>query len=203
MNPLQKSVSLAAGLVLVAGAACSNNDKDGLRADTESIDSSQPADDDETSTGGETDTNESAGSSLGSATGKMPADPGDSTLVPLRIDVVALERDDDLVELRVRLTNEGEAGSPDFEPWSGFADSDSTAWDFSGAALVDGGAKKLYLPVLDSEGDCLCNTDMAEIAIPPGESVEISATYGGVPDDVDELDVRVPSFPSIEGVPVR
>lgn len=192
---------LLVGLALVAGVACSGGDDDALRADTQSIDSSKSEGDD-TATG-DIDDNE-PGDVLGTATSKLPATPLDATLVPLRIDVVALERTDDLVELRLNLTNEGESGTPNFEPYSAFNDERTTSqWDVSGVGLADGEAKKLYLAVLDSDDVCLCSANMGEISIPPGESVELNATYGGVPGDVDKLDVRMPDFPSIEGVPVR
>lgn len=193
---------LLVGLALIAGAACSGDDDDALRAETESIDSSTPEGDDDTATGSRDDNQ--PGDVLGSATGKLPASPIDDTLVPVRIDVVALERSDDLTELRMTLTNEGEPGTPSLEPYSAFTDDRPAAGlDLSGVGLVDGESKKLYLPVLDGEGECLCSSNMGDVAIPPGESVELNATFGGVPGDLDELDVRVPDFPSIEGVPVR
>jgi hypothetical protein len=131
----------------------------------------------------------------------MAADPSDQTMVPLRVDVMAVERQGDLVELRFELANLGDADTPSFEIWSQLAD-ETDDYDVAGVALVDPGAQKLYLPVLDSEGVCLCSTDLADYAVAPGESVKLNATFGGIPDDVEQVDVRVPSFPVVEAVPV-
>lgn len=198
---------LLAATVLLAGAGigCSDDDGDPL-ADTDSIDSSAPdggsgGSGSESGDGGDDPADDAPDEVVGSAEGQLAADPGDQTMVPLRVDVLAVERQGDLVELRFELANVGEAGTPDFEIWSQFAD-ERQGYDLAGVAVVDPGAQKLYLPVLDSEGECLCSTNLADFAVAPGESVKLNASFGGIPDDVEALDVRVPNFPAVEAVPV-
>lgn len=199
---------LLAATVLMAGAGigCSDDDGDPL-ADTDSIDSSAPdggsggAGSESGSDSDDDPADDAPDEVVGSAEGQLAADPGDQTVVPLRVDVLAVERQGDLVELRFELANVGEAGTPDFEIWSQFAD-ERQGYDLAGVAVVDPGAQKLYLPVLDSEGECLCSTNLADFAVAPGESVKLNASFGGIPDDVEALDVRVPNFPAVEAVPV-
>lgn len=204
---------LLAATVLLAGAGigCSDDDGDPL-ADTDSIDSSAPEGggggagpgsdgDNGDGDGGDDPRDDAPDEVVGSVEGQLAADPGDQTMVPLRVDVLAVERQGDLVELRFEIANVGEGTTPDFEIWSHFAD-ERQGYDLAGVAVVDPGAQKLYLPVLDSEGECLCSTNLADFAVAPGESVKLNATFGGIPDDVEALDVRIPSFPAVEAVPV-
>jgi hypothetical protein len=143
---------------------------------------------------------------LGSATARLRADPNDGTPVPLRLDVTALERLEGRVEVRLVLTNEGTGTSPSFKPYSTFDDPRLSAgqgqYSLAGAALVDGEAKKSYLAIIDSEGTCLCTGDLAEVEVPPGESVDLYADFGGVPDDAERIDVSVPGFPPVTQVPI-
>lgn len=205
---------LAAGAVLLAivgPAACSSADDDPREG---SSGSTAPDSSATTGADGSTDATEGGSGSgepgdgevLGSATASLPADPNDDTAVPLRLDVVALERLSGRVEARFVLTNEGEAGGPSFEPWSSFDDprlgSDEAPWSLAGASLVDGEAQKAYLTIVDSEGVCLCSGDLDAIAVAPGESIELYADFGGVPDDVERLDVQVPGFAPVTEVPL-
>jgi hypothetical protein len=202
---------LLAATVLLAGAGigCSDDDGDPL-ADTDSIDSEAPGggsggagsgSDGSDGSDGDDPADDAPDEVVGSAEGQLAADPGDQTMVPLRLDVLAVERQGDLVELRFEIANIGEGDTPNFEIWSHFTD-ERQGYDLAGVAVVDPGAQKLYLPVLDSEGVCLCSTNLADFAVAPGESVKLNATFGGIPDDVEALDVRVPSFPAVEAVPV-
>ena len=206
---------VAAALLVGTATACSGDDGDGLRADTESIDSSTPAGDSEAATGdgddGEGGGNESDstgdGDVMGTTRAQLPANAIDSRTTPIRIDVVRLERNGDLVELGAILTNEIEAPDNDSDPQE-YQANDMFGdvignYDASGLGLVDGDAQKLYLPVLDSDGQCLCTDGLGAVAVPPGGSLNIDATFGGVPDDVEVLDVRIPNFPTITGVPIR
>jgi hypothetical protein len=202
------------GAALLAGAltvACS--DDDSPLAETESIDSStgttQTTEDGvDSETGGEPRSEPGSGGSdevIGTGRATLPAGPLDDTGLPMRIDVLRLERHGDLVELTLALANEAEATGdepPGFTINDMFGD-EVADYDASGIGLVDGDAQKLYLPVLDSDGSCLCTSDFGSNDVAAGSSRTITATYGGVPDDVEALDVQVPSFPTIAGVPLR
>lgn len=222
------AVAAVAALV-VAGAACSESDEDptagagddATETTEESADGSGSGDDETTTTGadggadrsGESGEDRSGGSgedeapeSLGSATARLPAAPDDPTLVPLRLDVIGLERLEGMVELRVTITHEGDSRSPDFQPFDAFVDPRLPTGDgiqsLSGAMLIDGDAERGHLAMVDSEGTCLCTGRLAEVAVPAGESYEMYADIGGVPDDLDQVDVQVPGFPTVGSVPV-
>lgn len=206
----------------LAAVACTGDDPE--RADTESIDSSSPqgaagdggsATGDDTDEGGNGDNGDGDGGGssgigevLGTARASLPANAIDNRSTPLRLDVVRLERHGDLVELSMVLTNEAEVvegeDPQDFQLNTMWGDGGGVdaRYDASGIALVDGEGQKLYLPVLDSGGTCLCSGDYGAIETPPGGTLNVDATFGGVPDDVEALDVRVPNFPVIAGVPV-
>ena len=194
--------------VALLTAACSDDDG-GLRADTESIDSSRPESADTGSGDATAADNEGQGSGsgsgevLGSSEASLRANAIDNRSTPLRMDVVRLERHGDLVELSLVLTNQVAPQAEDTDPQDFSIDTlFGDDYNAGGIGLVDGAAQKLYLPVLDSDGTCLCSGEFGASDIPPGGTKSIDATYGGVPDDVDTLDVRVPNFPTIAEVPV-
>jgi hypothetical protein len=220
-------VALAA-VMLLAGAACSSESDEDPTAGTDDADTETtepagddeddgdaadedagPADGDEQGDGDGDGDGESEGDEsepLGSATARLPANPNDSTLVPLRLDVAALERLEGMVELRVTVTSEGRSTTPDFEVYSSFDDprlpTGDGIYSLSGAALVDADDERQYLTIVDSEGVCLCTGRLAQVAVAPGDSFEMYADFGGVPDDVDQVDVQVPGFPTVDAVPI-
>jgi hypothetical protein len=201
-------------VVLLATAACSSKSDEDPTAEassttettaegrgatsetTGSNDEEQPRSEDE----------QSEGEALGTATARLPAAPSDDTLVPMRLDVTGLERLDGMVELRVTLANEGRRSTPAFEPYSSFDDPRLPAgqgvYSLSGASLVDAGGERAYLTIVDSEGTCLCTGRLADVAVAAGDSFEMYADFGGVPDDLDEIDVQVPGFPTVASVPI-
>ena len=212
-------------VVLAALLLGCGGDDDPL-ADTESIDSSSP----EAGEGAEGDGGDATGSEAESGSGDGSGDDGgtpadgevlgtaraslranaiDNRSTPIRIDVIRLEHHGDLVELGLVLTNEAEPPPEGQDPQDFQLDSMfgggpgiNARYDASSIALVDGDAQKLYLPVLDSGDACLCSGGFGAVDTPPGGTLTIDATYGGVPDDVETLDVRIPNFPTITGVPV-
>lgn len=221
----RRPVLLALALVLtLGGSACAGDGND--RADTESVDPASAAADgavdtddgdasddggsDEAATDGaavEPGSGGGTGEVLGTARAQLTASPGNATLVPLRADVTRLERHGELVELSVTLTNENTGESNDdttFEPWTTFQSDGAGNYDVSGIALVDPEGQKLYLPARDSEGACLCTDDLDDVPVAPGaDPLLVSATIGGVPEDVEQVDVSIPGFPTIVGVPIR
>ena len=111
-----------------------------------------------------------------------------------------------MVELRVTVTNTGRRSTPDFEPYSSFDDprlpTGQGLYSLSGASLIDAEGERAYLTIVDSEGTCLCTGRLSEVAIPAGDSFEMYADFGGLPDDLDQADVQVPGFPTVASVPV-
>jgi hypothetical protein len=219
-----KVLGAAVAVVLLVGAACSNGDDDddasasgGAGAPvTEPGGGAKPDDAgavETTAPAGETGEAGDAGDASDAGTGgeplatvraELPAGLNDRRLVPLRIDVVRFTRTGELIELDMLLTNEGDAAGqdpPGFTPWTTFSDLPSAA-DLSGLGLLESGEQKLYLPAFDGEGGCLCTAGLSAAEVAAGQSLPLNATFGGVPGDAESLDIRIPSFPIIEGVGV-
>lgn len=217
MNRLRRPALLALAGALTIGALGCADDADPERADTESISSTSEdartsgttsaddgADDEAETSSGESGSGASGGEVLGTASAQLPFSLSETQLVPLRADVTRLERNGDLVELTITLTNESEPSAGlSYEAWRQFEDISGGNYDISAVGLVDGAGQKIYLPARDVEGICLCTDGLADTAVPPGESLLLNATIGGVPDDVEQVDVAIPGFPTIVGLTIR
>jgi hypothetical protein len=205
-----RALGFAVAISLVAATCSSKSDEDPT---AEASTTTETTAEDRGSTSEATESDEGSGEAeepeaepLGSATGRLPANPNDSTLVPLRLDVTGLERLEGMVELRVTVTNTGRRSTPDFEPYSSFDDprlpTGQGLYSLSGASLIDADGERAYLTIVDSEGTCLCTGRLSEVAVPAGDSFEMYADFGGVPDDLDQVDVQVPGFPTVASVPI-
>jgi hypothetical protein len=218
----------AAAALLVGGVACSESDDDpsedagggseetedettttedaGSGSEDEEPSDTTEASDEGSGSGSGSGSEDEAPESLGSSTARLPAGPRDPTLVPLRLDVIAVERLEGMVELRVTITHEGDSRSPDFQPFEAFVDPRLPTGDgvesLSGAMLIDPAGERGHLAMVDSEGTCLCTGRLSQVSIPAGESYEMYADIGGLPDDLDQVDVQVPGFPTVGSVPV-
>jgi hypothetical protein len=221
----RRGLLLVVAVVLGAalGGACSDDDGGDL-AETESIDStatddaadagSGSGDDgggDSGDEGGDADSAAGSGEILGTSQASMRASVIDDRSTPLRLDVTRLERVDELVELTMVLTNEAAPPTDDSEPQDFTADvvfsggnyGVNSRYDASGIGLVDDAAQRMYLPAYDSEDVCLCTANLNNESVPPGGTMTITATFGGVPEDLDEVDIRIPQFPTISGLEIR
>jgi hypothetical protein len=141
---------------------------------------------------------------LASSESQLAAAPNDEdVLVPLTLEVTRLVRSGDLVELEVRLVNDSEEGGPIFEPWDTFAASTAGDYTISGLGLVDPDGQRMYLPAWDSADRCVCSGDLLNVDVPPGESYLLTASIGGVPEDVGPVDLHFPGFPVITGLEIE
>lgn len=75
-------------------------------------------------------------------------------------------------------------------------------YSVDGVKLVDSTEGKLYLAASDGAGNCLCSTDLGGVNMDPGDTVTLTATYAAPPEAVSEMDVVLPSFGTVTGVPV-
>ena len=142
---------------------------------------------------------------VGTTRAQLRATAIDNRSVPLRIDVTHVRASGDLVDLEMVLTNEAPATGdkpPKFIADTLFGDGRSD-YDLSAVGLVDPRAQKLYLPVLDSEKNCLCTRQLGATEFAAGGSYTLTATIGGLPHDVDTVDVRIPQFAAVTGVRVE
>lgn len=71
----------------------------------------------------------------------------------------------------------------------------------SGVTLIDRTNAKRHLVLRDSTGECLCTRFGSGTG--GGDRYMHSAQFPAPPDDVTEMTVEVPQFPSIDNVPLR
>lgn len=143
--------------------------------------------------------NEPGGDVLASAEAEIASAPGEATVVPVRLDVLSLERlPGELVEARFRVTNVGDGA--DLKPFFSFTR--GSTYDVSGAALIDllGGFR--YEALEDSGRRCLCTVIPITATVPPGESASYYARFGAPPEETVEVDFELPGFPPIRAVPL-
>jgi len=210
-------VAVAIALVALA-AACSGDDDGDQLADTESINSTESANQSGPD-GASEQTDEDSGSEsadsdggevLGTSRATHQASAADHRATPIRLDLVRLERSGELVELTLTLTNEVDPETDDDDPqaftaWSMFSGSygGPGVGDARGLGLVDDEAQKMYLAVLDGDDVCLCTNNLNNEQVLPGGSMTINATFGGLPEDVEQVDVYIPNFPTISGITIQ
>jgi len=73
----------------------------------------------------------------------------------------------------------------------------------SGVTITDESGGKRYFVLTDSDGDCLCTTNVAgDGFIDVGKSAELYAKFPAPPEDVTEVSFQVPTFQSIDGVQI-
>jgi hypothetical protein len=222
-------LALGAAVLWVSATACAGDgDGDDALAGTESVNSTPTAaaqdvdddtgDDTETGGGSEAGSDEGGGSGsggsgevLGTSRADMRASVIDDRSTPIRLDLTRLERVGEMVELTLILTNEAEEPSDGSDPQTFQADvifsggnyGGNARYDAAGIGLVDGAAQKMYLPAFDSEDVCLCTGNLNNENVAPGGTFTITATYGGVPEELERVDVRIPQFPTISGVEIQ
>ena len=124
----------------------------------------------------------------------------DADVGGLRFDLMALNRVDDKVVARIRLTNEADedisigsnslAGSWTEAPPGGYS-------DVSGFALADAESRRLYTVLRESDGDCVCTrTDtLEESFLGPGEDFTVYAVFPAPPPSTTTVAVTAPIGP--------
>jgi len=200
------AAGLVSAVVLLGTAACSDDggDENPLAGANQTASQATPGEEDPGGGGGG-DAEGSAGRDaepLATSQAQLPADPSNETLVPLTLEVVRLVRSGEMVEMEARLVNDGEEGGPSFEPWTLFGNPVGD-YTISETGLVDPDGQRMYMPAMDSEDTCVCSGDMGSIAIPPGQSYVLTASFGGVPEDVGPVDLHFPEFPAVTGLEIE
>jgi hypothetical protein len=73
----------------------------------------------------------------------------------------------------------------------------------SGVTLTDEAGGKRYFVLTDSDGNCLCTTNVAgDGFIDEGTSADLYAKFPAPPEDVTEVSFQVPTFQSIDRVQI-
>jgi hypothetical protein len=138
-------------------------------------------------------------SSNDEVTAGVGLDRGSVTVI--RVDVLSLERRrGDVVDLRFRLVNEGDA-TFEFSDRMGEGNGN---FDVSGVELVDLPNDRKYLTLQDEDDECLCSELTSSVEeIERGErSPVFRAQFTAPPNSVKQIDVAVPEMPVVTGVPI-
>ncbi len=124
------------------------------------------------------------------------ATSGDPASTGGGIEITSLKRDSNqLVTLRFFLVNKG---TKNVTVSSRFGAGGTR--DVSEVYLVDPDGLKKYLTVQDTDGGCLCSTNLFDVK--PGDRLELFATFAAPPPDVKAVTVVVPSFQPVNDVPL-
>lgn len=70
-----------------------------------------------------------------------------------------------------------------------------------GIVLVDEVNAREHFVLENSDGRCLCSTDLGFVQ--PGDSIVVSAKFPAPPADVPYASIQVPGFPSFDRVPIE
>ena len=157
-----------------------------------------------TPTSGPTD----AGPVLGTRTFSV-AGTYSGTRLQMRLDLVALKRRGDLLDLEARLSNLSTDMTKD-QRWqvagrfNGAVRDDLNATDgaFSGVTITDLPGKKRYLVAADSARACVCTTGLSSTFVGAGQTLELDATYAAPPTSTTTVDVSVPTLGTFRDVPI-
>jgi hypothetical protein len=91
--------------------------------------------------------------------------------------------------------------SDDGAMWSSRLSDGGEENDVSGARMLDEVHGRAYLPLRDDAGECICTGELDE-AIGSGDQIELSVKFPAPPDDVDQVSVQLPGFPSFDQLPI-
>ncbi|MBE1487583.1 hypothetical protein [Plantactinospora soyae] len=157
------------------------------------------------------------------AAGAAPAGPDDlgeviaardvqvsenGNVIPIRVELHQLRRKDGFVTVNLRVTNTGTKGAG--YRWQ-IADEfagDIPGHTLAGVSLVDRKNRKQYLVARTAGAGAkdqdryLASLQLANVFVQPGQSVNLYASFGAPPDDVQAVDVVVPNVPVFANVPL-
>lgn len=73
--------------------------------------------------------------------------------------------------------------------------------DVSGIHLIDPSNKKKYFVVTDSERNCVCSKEVADV--PPGGKTSLWAKFPAPPADVQKVTIEIPHFQPLDDVAIQ
>ncbi|GAB3967160.1 hypothetical protein [Streptomyces sparsus] len=95
------------------------------------------------------------------------------------------------VTVQATLKNEGEKTMTS-NKWGSPETALKSKSSISGATLIDRQGKKRYMVLRDTDGECLCTTNL--VRIKPNEERAIYAQFPAPPNDVTEVDLLIPTL---------
>ena len=70
-----------------------------------------------------------------------------------------------------------------------------------GLTLIEPSSSNIYRVSYDSQGGCLCSSDLTEY-VKPGQTIALQATFSGVPADAKSVTVTIPNGGTFSNVAV-
>lgn len=130
---------------------------------------------------------------------------GAGEIIPIKVELYGLRRDQGFVTVRVRMTNLATDPDLDWQVSSVFmADAEplNSGSAFAGVYLLDKKNRKQYLVARNANKEYLASTDLGAVFVEPKMATELFATFGAPPEDVSTVDVVIPKIPVFEDVPL-
>ncbi|WP_243859018.1 hypothetical protein [Actinomyces sp. ZJ308] len=84
---------------------------------------------------------------------------------------------------------------------SGKASPGGSTNNADGLTLIEPSSSNVYRVSYDSQGGCLCSSDLAEY-VKPGQTIALQATFSGVPADAKSVTVTIPNGGTFNNVAV-
>lgn len=75
---------------------------------------------------------------------------------------------------------------------------------YSGVTVTSSTGERRYHPIMDKDGTCLCSGGISfdeKFSINQGDKVAYWSMFS-VPEDVESIDLEIPGFDPIEGIPI-
>lgn len=194
-------LALMVSATLLAVGCSGGGSDDGGTADGTSAPTS------ETGAGGAPATTASAGAGSAATPGAPIAstegygiDKASSADIPLRIDVLSLERaSNDTVLLRFALTNTSKTLNL---PVGNAMGAGVLQDDVSGVSLVDLSQNLRYLVLVDADGACLCTETETGAELVPGQQRVYEAQFPAPPASTTTMDAQISPFGTVHDVPL-
>ena len=84
---------------------------------------------------------------------------------------------------------------------SGNASPGGSTNNADGLTLIEPSSSSIYRVSYDSQGGCLCSSDLTEY-VKPGQTIALQATFSGVPADAKSVTVTIPNGGTFSNVAV-
>jgi hypothetical protein len=128
---------------------------------------------------------------------------------PVRLAITQLERAGSTTSLGIRLTTysgwsvkvSNSLDDGDTEPISN-SNSRANGFSLDGIYLIERTQAEKYLVARDPDNRCICDAGLEQTSFNTGAPLNLSATYGAPPPDVQAIDVVVPRFGIFANVPL-
>jgi hypothetical protein len=116
-----------------------------------------------------------------------------------KFEVTSLVRGSDVVTLKFSVVNDAAEKMVTFGRFNDTAYKNSYR-DVSGIHLIDTVSKKKYFPLSDTDKNCLCSREIADLA--PNSRANLWVKFPAPPAGVTKITVEAPHFSPLDNVPI-